>query len=194
VPRFSVFSAAIFSALKLLTLKTEPLKPLLTDQPAAKNAKPAQLPPPSVGREAVAQDDSVSDWDFDAILKRLNVNPSSRKRLLELNVPARDFVSWLLQAMTMRGVDPLRVAVAWSLDPRKQEMADPDFRLLAQTPGELRRAARLRALGGSHRYSREWGSDTETEAAYRRALGDDASRAEAILSLLFGEHPAPRGA
>ena len=198
VPQISVFGAAIFSTLKLLNSDSNSLKLLQTHQPAPRNAKTAQAAAaPSVGREGESQNLGLDsgdsgNWDFEGILQRLNVNKSSRRRLREQNVSERDFVSWLLQAATMRNVDPVRIAVAWSLNPYRRESAGEDYRLLAQMPGGLRAAARKRALGLQNRYSLEAaGSESEADRLYRRALGGDADTAAWLLRVLFGEETAP---
>jgi hypothetical protein len=198
VTQISEFSNAIFSTLKLLNSDSNSLKLLQTHQPAPRNAKTAQAAAaPSVGREGEPQNLGLDsgdsgNWDFEGILQRLNVNKSSRRRLREQNVSERDFVSWLLQAATMRNVDPVRIAVAWSLNPYRRESAGEDYRLLAQMPGGLRAAARKRALGLQNRYSLEAaGSESEADRLYRRALGGDADTAAWLLRVLFGEETAP---
>lgn len=186
--RISEFFDAIFSALKPLNTESESLKPLKTDQPTAANAKTAAAEPPaSVGRQGEAAEVSVSGWDFDGILRRLEVNPTSRRRLREENIPPEPFLAWLLQAMTMRGVDPVRVAVAWTLDPRKRDDADEDFRLLAASPPELRRLAREIAAASRVRYSQGLDASSPVYQAYLRRFGDDPARAAAILAILFGD-------
>jgi hypothetical protein len=95
-------------------------------------------------------------------------------------------MAWLLQAMTMKNVDAVRIAVSWSLDARKRDAARRDFKLLAASPGELRQMARL-AAGGLLREGRALRGGGEAAAAYRRVFGEDARKADAILSLLFGE-------
>ncbi|MEP0807624.1 MAG: hypothetical protein HRF47_19270 [Chloroflexota bacterium] len=214
VTQFSVFGNAIFSVLKPLTLKTKPLSSGKTDQPQPQNAQTVQgAASPSVGREGEAGDldlfllseesrDSQNanaaqsapggqsaGWDFEQILRRLNVNKTSRKRLREQGVPAVDFISWLLQARAvMRNVDPVRIAIAWSLNAYRRAGAEADFRFLAQMPDELRAAARARALGLglTQRYSLA-AEKTQSETVYQRALGNDAGIAAWILAVLFGE-------
>lgn len=186
--RISEFFDAIFSALKPLTLKTESLKPRLTDQPAfasEKNAGAAETS--SVGRQPGDEPDSVSEWDFEGILNRLTVNPTSRRRLREENIPPENFLAWLLQAMTMRGVDPVRVAIAWTLDSRKRAGADEDFKLLARSPVELRRLARELATSGGFRYTLSLDTASPVCQAYRRRFGEGQDVAIALLRLLFGE-------
>lgn len=189
--RISEFFDAIFSALKPLNTESESLKPKLTDQPAAANAKTAETREPQpVGRQGEAAEVSVSGWDdFDGILRRLEVNPTSRRRLREENIPPEPFLAWLLQAITMRGVDPTRVAIAWTLDPRKRYGADEDFRTLVESPPELRRLARELAADGRFRYRYSEGPEASSPVyqAYRRRFGDDQAHAAAILEILFGE-------
>jgi hypothetical protein len=199
MPRFSVFYAAIFSALKLFNSDSKPLNSLSSNQPAPQNAKTAaSQATEAVGREAQAAGDSDSEfssasqetWDLDAILQRLEVNQTSRRRLREQGIAADDFVALLLQAATMRGVDPVRVAVSWSLNPqRRAAQPSPEIRVLAESPGRLRQVARLRVAGVRRRYSMAWGMTDAVESAYQRVFGDDTYRASTILSLLFGEKP-----
>jgi hypothetical protein len=196
MPRFSEFYAAIFSALKLLNSESKLLNSLNSNQPAPQNTKSAaSQATEAVGRDAQAAGDSdfsstsQETWDLDAILQRLEVNPTSRRRLREQGIAADDFVALLLQAATMRGVDPVRVAVSWSLNPqRRAAQPSHEIRVLAESPGRLRQVARLH-LAGVRRYSTAWGMIDAVESAYQRVFGDDTQRASAILALLFGEKP-----
>lgn len=215
VTQFSVFGNAIFSLFKPLTLKTKPLSSGKTDQPLPQNAQTVQeAASPSVGREGEAGDldlflslsseesgdsqnaaqsapaEQNAGWDFEQILRRLSVNKTSRLRLREQGVSAVDFISWLLQARaTMRNVDPVRIAIAWSLNAYRRAGAEADFRFLAQMPDELRAAARARALGLglTKRYSLAAEEKTQAETVYQRVLGNDAHIAAWLLSVLFGE-------
>jgi hypothetical protein len=199
VPQISVFGAAIFSVFKPLTLKTKPLTPDLTDQPAREKQNQSGG---SVGREGagdlnlVFEFDSDPDtsqnssetWDLDALLKGLGVNPASRKRMRDQGIRAEQFVAWLLQGLTMRNVDPLRLAISWTLNPNLRDEAGEDFKRLARSPGALRRLARERASGFS-KYSADWGAspDIGLSQAYRRAFGDSAPMANRVLEMLFNE-------
>jgi hypothetical protein len=202
VTHFSVFCNALFSVLNPLTLKTKPLNPDLTNQPAREKQNQERQASGSAGRSPEApvsgldsqvqvQPNPDNDgWDFDAILNRLSVNPISRRRLREENVPPETFLAWLLEAMTMRGVDPVRVAVAWTLNPRRRDEAGEDFKILARSPRALRTVARQYAIG--RRYSAPWGEDRsqeelEVSQVYQRALGVDSDRAASLLRILFGE-------
>jgi hypothetical protein len=184
VTQFSEFGNAIFSTLKLLNTGIKPINPGGTDQPAPESEK--SVAHPAAESVGWAGKDGWDLWDFERLLERLEVNPSSRRRLREANVPVQSFMAWLLQAMTMKNVDAVRIAVSWSLDARKRDAARRDFKLLAASPGELRQMARL-AAGGLLREGRALRGGGEAAAAYRRVFGEDARKADAILSLLFGE-------
>lgn len=203
VTRFSVFGDAIFSVLNRLNRSVNLLKPLVKPNQPAENAPILQnASPESVGRFQGGVDESAkisqksgTGWDYEGILERMGVNPATRGRLQQEGVGAQ-FIAWWLQALTMRGVDAVRVAIAWSLDPRKRDGAGKDFCLLAANPARLREIARGIASGRfcpeyeGGRLDREVWAEKSGDAVYQcylRLFGRSPQAAGVILQALFGE-------
>jgi len=142
----------------------------------------------NAGQKSGSRDVSLSDpvgeaWNLEELFKTWDVHPKTRDKLRSINPPAWTLVAWLIQGMTMRGLEsPIHLAIARVLNRETRYQVNEDCEQLAKHPNSLLHEIKVVL----HPYSSEYRS-SDLGDLYRKLLGNDQPTATRLWQILTGQ-------